>query len=155
MKCTLYACPQFWSDVKETKKSASKKSLFETSLDEEQFASSDTELKLDSIEIFRAVSTVVQNTFDEPKQFSVTLDKQPFLEHGFTIYKARFAADGKGQSSGLRIIYCLGKERVILFTCVAFKNAVENEAKFEAEAIWRIGQFLEFNGLRKETEKTK
>jgi len=155
MKCTLHACPQFWSDVKEARKGASKKALFETSLNEEQFNASDIESKLDSIEIIRAVSTVVQNTFEEPTKFSVLLDRQPFLEHGFTIYKARFAADGKGQSSGLRIIYCLGKERAVVFVCVKFKNAVENESEFEKEALWRIDEFLKLNGLKKETENKK
>jgi hypothetical protein len=88
-------------------------------------------------------------------QFSVLLDRQPFLEHGFTVYKARFAADGKGQSSGLRIIYCLGKERAVVFVCVKFKNAVENESEFEKEALWRIDEFLKLNGLKKESEKKK
>ncbi len=146
MRCTLYACPKFWSDLKEVRKSASKKSLFETSLNDEQFGVSDIESRLDSIEILGAISTAVQNTFDEPRQLSAPLARQPFLDHGFTIYKARYAADGRGQSSGLRIIYCLGAGRSILFVCIAFKGAVENEMEFEAEAIWRIGMFLE-NGI--------
>lgn len=145
MKYTLYACSKFWSDVKETRKSASKKALFETSLSEEQFASADIESKLDSIDILRAISTLVQNTFDEPKKVATPLGKQLFIDHGFTIYKLRYAADGRGQSAGLRIMYCLGKEGIIVFLCIKFKKAVEHEQKFEIETIQRMQEFLKVN----------
>ena len=148
MTPALHACPQFWSDIKETRKGASQKALFETSLSEEQFISSDIESKLDSIVILRAISTLIQNTFDEPEQAANQLDRQPFIEHGFTIYKLRYAADGKGKSAGLRIMYCLGKDRTIIFLCIKFKNAVEDEAKFESETIWRMKEFLKPNGAQ-------
>ena len=37
MACTFYACPEFWKDIKEAKKGASNKSIFEVSVAGEDF----------------------------------------------------------------------------------------------------------------------
>lgn len=146
MEWILYACSRFWKDVDELRKNASKKSLFETSLTQEQFTSSDIEEKLDSIQILRAIYIYIQNTIDEPKKAANLLDRQPFLDRGYSIYKMRYAADGKGQSSGLRIIYAVGKNSTIVLICIKFKNSVENESSFEKEILCRMKDFLEING---------
>jgi len=149
MKCNLHACSEFWDDIKTARKGAYQKKIFESSLNAEKFASVDIESKIDSIEILRAISTFIQNTSNEPEKYSELLDRQPFIENGFIIYKLRYAADGKGKSQGLRVIFCLTKEPVIVFVGLKFKNAVEDEQKFEAEILWRIKKFLKVNGTEK------
>lgn len=127
-------CPKFWKDVK---KSACVE--FSCDLPREEFVELNDLAKIEAISILQAIVTLIQN--DKLEQHSVKYGKQPFLHLGWTIRKMRWAVGNKGKSDGLRVLFCVDSNE-ILMVLIALKRDCAKEEDLEKEIINRIKNYI-------------
>lgn len=126
---------RFWDDVGFLyKKTKSKLLVASFSTDNH----SDDYDRLTNIPLLKVITTYITQTEDK---LSDKLGKQPFLGKGWVIYKVRYAFDGKGKSSGLRIIYCRTKGKLLMIY-INLKTYCADERELEKEVISRMSKFL-------------
>ena len=68
---------------------------------------------------------------------------QPFLEHGWTVYKMRYGIDNTGKREGLRIIVCVdaGKKNLLMIQMCKKANCPD-EGDLRVEINHRIATYL-------------
>jgi hypothetical protein len=101
------------------------------------------EIKIDSVQHLKAIKNSILNALGSQiiESIAKPYDRQPFLQVGWKIYKMRWAIDNKGQSSGLRIIFCINASNILL-AYVARKSDCAIETKLEKEFMTRIREYI-------------
>ncbi len=141
MQPQVNVCPRFWRDIKDLYKHTKFRYL-QTTLNLEQFESSDDEIKLNSIPYVHAISnTIINKLPDNLDDISDQYDRQHLLHHGWVIRKMRYALNNKGKSDGVRIIFCVNSIHII-YVYINQKNLCADERKMEAEFMSRINSYL-------------
>lgn len=139
----IKVCPDFWKDVKKIHGKCSSKELVEpkTSSGEEEYLSDGD--KISSYDLLDAITTFIQSGL--PANFSQIgaehYHKQPFLQQGFQIKKMRYAFDGRGQSSGLRILFACSDTYLVL-ALISFKEDCKDERALETKLLGRLKDYL-------------
>lgn len=132
-------CPKFWNDIKSLKKKTHNKNLESNFIEQEP--SSDGEI-INSIPLLKAITNYIVQTNNTPiDTLSNKYARQPFLSNGWTIFKMRYAFDNRGQSNGLRIIYCRFENNFLL-VYINLKCYCTNERNLEKEFMKRIKLYL-------------
>jgi len=146
-KIIIHTCPKFWNDCLVLRKSLKRKE-FKSYYGNGDLRSDaiSTDEKIESIPIIKLIATTIINALQyEDKslfnQITDPCDRQPFLANGWEIRKMRYAINSTGKSDGLRIIFCINNEHVLL-TYVATKNLCSREEKLESEYTERIKAYI-------------
>lgn len=142
MPLSINACPEFWKDVKELRKKLSPQ-LVECAVDSDAFHEADDAVKTASIPVVDKITNFIINSHDEGLIESQTIKNgtQPFLAQGWTLRKLRYAVDNKGKSGGLRVMFCLDGNALVLIY-VAKKKDGENEVAVQKETISRFKGYI-------------
>jgi hypothetical protein len=140
MPPSLYICPNFWKEVDFLLKKTKNRLLVP------EFELSEDSNSLDRIEatpILKVITTFILQTSGTQNDQATKVDKQPFLDKGWVIYKLRYAFDRNGKSSGLRIIFCKSETSSnILLVYMNLKAYCTDEKDLEKESIERISEYL-------------
>lgn len=140
MPPSLYVCPNFWKEVDFLLKKTKNRLLvpeFELSED------SNSLNRIEATPILKVIITFILQTSGTQNDPATKVDKQPFLDKGWVIYKLRYAFDRNGKSSGLRIIFCKSETPSnILLVYMNLKVYCTDERELEEESIGRISEYL-------------
>ncbi len=140
MPLNLYVCPNFWKEVDFLfKKTKNRLLIPEFELPED----SNSPSRIEATPILKAITTFILQTSGTQNDQATKVDKQPFLDKGWVIYKLRYAFDRNGKSSGLRIIFCKSEiNSNLLLVYMNLKAHCANERELEEESIRRISEYL-------------
>lgn len=138
MEQEVNVCPKFWKDIK---KSACPE--FDCGFPREDFVALDDIAKIESIPILLSIVTLIQNAIKDNiiEQHSVKYGKQPFLQLGWTLRKMRWAVGNKGKREGLRVLFCVSSNE-ILMVLIAIKKDCAKEEDLEKEVMRRIKEYI-------------
>ncbi|TSC94195.1 MAG: hypothetical protein CEN91_16 [Candidatus Berkelbacteria bacterium Licking1014_85] len=133
-------CPQFWKDLKKIK---SPLASFNLPIDETGLLNDYD--KLQSTKLTTSITDLILNVLNLKiiDQHSDKYSKQQFLQHGWEIRKMRFAIDNRGKSGGLRIVFCVS-DNCILLVLIKHKKNCENEKELEKEIMLRIKNYISY-----------
>ena len=134
MEQEVNVCLNFWKDVKK-----SHCPEFGYDLAKEEFSELDDLSKIEAIPILQSIVNLIQN--DKLEQHSDKYGKQPFLQQGWIIRKMRWAVGNKGKREGLRVLFCLN-ENEILMVLIALKKDCAKEEDLEKEIMSRIKDYI-------------
>mgnify|MGYP001612549540 CR=1 FL=1 len=142
MHLSVNTHPAFWKDWKDVQKHH-KTLEFQSIYTPDEFSAANDDSKMESIIHLRSIKNIVINATNDGliEEKARKYDRQPFLQVGWTIRKMRLGIDDKGQSHGLRIIFCLNDE-YLLFVFVATKNRCDDERKMEKVFLQRISEYV-------------
>jgi len=144
MENSVNVCDGFWNDWKKVCKKH-KGSEMKSFFDNDKFNSDELEddLKIESIPLLKSIRNYILNSTSQGiiDQISDKYDRQPFLTIGWEIRKMRWAMDNGGKRGGLRIIFCLNTNHLIL-AFIATKNNCDDERQLEKVFMKRIKLFL-------------
>ncbi|PIR27594.1 hypothetical protein CO019_01865 [Candidatus Berkelbacteria bacterium CG_4_9_14_0_2_um_filter_42_30] len=138
MEQEVNVCPKFWKDVKK-----SSCPEFNYDLAKAEFTELDDLSKIEAIPILQSIVTLIQNAIkdNELEHHSIKYGKQPFLQSGWIIRKMRWAIGNKGKSDGLRVLFCLNENK-ILMVLIALKRDCAKEEDLEKEIMARIKDYI-------------
>lgn len=133
-------CPQFWKDLRKIKSPLA--SFILSSEDPDSLNDYD---KLQLCQLSASVTDLITNAINDKliDFHSKKYDRQPFIQNGWEIRKMRFAIDNTGKSGGLRIIFCIGGD-CILLVLIKHKRECANENNLEKDILSRIKDYISF-----------
>jgi len=133
-------CPQFWKDLKKIK---SPLASFNLPTEDTEFVNDYDRLQFSQLTttvtdfIINAIAdNLIEHHTDKYK-------RQPFLQNGWEIRKMRYAIDNTGKRGGLRIVFCIGDD-CILLVLIKNKKDCENENELEKDILTRIKTYISF-----------
>ena len=140
MPLSLYVCPNFWKEVDFLLKKTKNRLLVP---EFELLEDSNSLSRVEATPILKAITTFISQTSGTQNDQATKVDKQPFLDKGWVIYKLRYAFDRNGKSSGLRIIFCKSESTSnLLLVYMNLKIYCTDERELEEESIGRISEYL-------------
>ena len=125
-------CPQLYKDLK-------KIGLISSSDVED----GDIDIAVSSIPLVESITTLLTNALKNNllDHHSNKYFKQPFLKEEWIIRKMRFATDTEGKRGGLRIIFCLNSNQILLVLIKKKRDCLKEEL-LEKEIIKRIKDYI-------------
>ncbi len=137
---TVNVCPQFWKDLKKIKSP-----LASFNLPTEDTESVNDYDRLQSSQLTTSITDFIINAITDNliEHHSDKYKRQPFLQNGWEIRKMRFALDNTGKKGGLRIVFCISDD-CILLVLIKNKKDCENENEFERNILTRIKTYISF-----------
>ena len=145
---TLFACGDFWNDLKDLKGSLSK-AFVDCPFTEEDFNKLSCVQKMDCVPLLNSISTAIKNKNGKLQELpnNKRNGQQPLLEKDFVLWKMRWAIDKRGPRAGLRIMYVV-KGNIIVFSAMKRKKDIaDDESGFQALTIERLKAFFAVNPL--------
>ena len=140
MPLSLYVCPNFWKEVDFLFKKTKNRLLVP---EFELLEDSSSLNRIEATPILKVITTFILQTSGTQNDQATKVDKQPFLDKGWVIYKLRYAFDRNGKSSGLRIIFCKSEATSdFLLVYMNLKVYCTDEKELEEESIARISEYL-------------
>ena len=142
----LFACADFWRDLKELRKHI-KKSFVDCPFSEEDFEKLSCMEKISCIPILYSISTAIKNKLDKLHEIrnNERNGQQPFLEKEFVLWKLRWAVDRNGARYGLRITYLIRGNKVVFAAIKRKKDIADDERDFQTLTKERLKVFLTVN----------
>lgn len=133
-------CPQFWRDLKKIKSPLASFNL--SSGGNESLSDYD---RLQLSQLTTSITDLIINAINSNliEHHSDKYGRQPFLQDGWEIRKMRFAIDNTGKSGGLRVIFCIGDDCVLL-VLIKHKRDCANENELERDILARIKTYISF-----------
>lgn len=142
---SIFACEEFWKDVKKLRKRISPDFL-ECPFDDEEFNKLSCIQKTECIPIIRQITTTIKNNIDKLHQIPnnhKNATYQPFLPD-FILWKLRWGIDNHGPAYGLRIMYCIKDKNIVLANIKHKKEIKDSENVFQGETIERLKFFFSY-----------
>lgn len=140
MPPSLFVCPNFWKEVDFLFKKTKDRSL---APEFELLEDSNSLNRIEATPRLRAITTFILQTSGTQNDKATKVNKQPFLDKGWVIYKLRYAFDRNGTSGGLRIIFCKSEtNQNFLLVYMNLKAHCADERKLEEKSIGRISEYL-------------
>lgn len=132
-------CPQFWRDLKKIK---SPLATFNLSPD------NDSLNDYDRLQLSRLTASITDLIINALKLSLIEFhsdkyDRQPFLQDGWEIRKMRFAIDNTGKRGGLRVVFCISNNGVLL-VLIKHKRDCANENELQKDILTRIKTYISF-----------
>lgn len=142
----IFACSEFWKDVRRLRKHL-RADFLDCPFSDEDFEKLSCAEKFDCLNILRQISTAIKNNItnlDLIPNNNKNAKHQPFLPIEFIVWKLRWGVDKHGPPYGLRIMYCV-KGKHIVFANIKHKKEVKDDEKaFQAETMERLGLFFKY-----------
>lgn len=131
-------CPQFWKDLKKIKSP-----LASFNLTREDFDSCNDYDRLQLTQLTTSITDLIINAINDRliEHHSDKYGRQPFLQKGWEIRKMRFAIDNAGKRGGLRIIFCINND-CILLVLIKHKKDCSNENILANDIFSRIKTYI-------------
>jgi len=143
---TIFACSEFWKDVRKLRKTV-KPDIIECALNDEEFDKLSCMEKMECIPLLRQISTALRNKIDalhEIPNNHKNARHQPFLSIDFVVWKLRWGVDNHGPAFGLRMMYSVKEKHVVLANIKHKKEIKDSEINFQLETIERLKFFFSY-----------
>lgn len=142
----LFACSEFWKDVRKLRKHL-RPDFLECPISEEEFEKLSCAEKMEAIPILRQISTALKNkisSLSEIPNNHKNAHHQPFLDKKFILWKLRWGIDKHGPPFGLRMMYAVNGTQIVFANIKHKKEVVDAEDTFQAETIERLKFFFSY-----------
>ncbi len=142
----LFACNEFWKDVRKLRKTV-RPDFLECGIPEEECDKLSCAEKMDCVPLLRQISTAFKNKIDNLQDIpnnNKNARHQPFLQIDFIVWKLRWAVDNRGAAFGLRIMYCVKEKHIVLANIKHKKEVKDDENAFQLETMERLKLFFTY-----------
>lgn len=146
-KVSIFACSEFWKDVRKLRKTV-RPDFLECPFDEEEFEKLSCAQKMECIPVLRQIVTTLGNKIDKLSEVpnnNKNATYQPFLSINFILWKLRWGIDNHGPAYGLRIMYCVQDKNIVLANIKHKKKVKDSENTFQGETIERLKLFFSYD----------
>ncbi|MDO8729104.1 MAG: hypothetical protein Q7K26_04430 [bacterium] len=142
----IFACSEFWKDVKRLRKTV-RPDFLECPFGEEEFEKLSCIQKMECIPLLRHISTTIRNKINKLEEIPnnhKNATYQPFLSMNFILWKLRWGVDNHGPAYGLRIMYCIQDKNIVFANIKHKKEVKDSENAFQGETIERLKFFFSY-----------